>query len=183
MTKLRTLRAPGCVGPRTSCRRSWAFPFRSSTAVASSSTALAFCPTAGPSPPWVSQDPGWAGGGGGELTGKGPGCELPGDTGLGQAHLCPHGAHCLDRETDTQADDPNMRQSGMRTGTDENRHKEQWSLLITECLLCSRHCTAPLRADVQFLLTFFEVETIVPISLIGNRLREITSKKKKSHCL
>lgn len=59
LTKLRTLLAAGCAGPRTGCRRSWVFPSRSSMAVASSSTALVSCPTAGPSPLWVSQDPSW----------------------------------------------------------------------------------------------------------------------------
>lgn len=105
-TKLRTVLAPGCAGSRTGCKRSCVFPFRSSMAAVSSSTALVFYPTAGPSPLWVSQDPGGERGGYRE---RGLGCELQGDTGMGQTHPGPHGAHTLDWDMDTQADNLNMR--------------------------------------------------------------------------
>lgn len=57
----------------------------------------------------------------GRLQGKGPGLSAARGHGMGQVLLCPHGAHILDWETVTQADNHNTRQSGMRTVTEAQR--------------------------------------------------------------
>lgn len=57
----------------------------------------------------------------GRLQGKGPGLSAARGHGMGQVLPCPHGAHILDWETVTQADNHNTRQSGMRTVTEAQR--------------------------------------------------------------
>ena len=87
-------------------------------AVESSSTVLVLCPTAYPSPPWVSLDLGWGREVGEGFRARGLGSVLQENMDLGWTYPWPSGAHVLEGEIETQANNPDKRQSGMRTVTE-----------------------------------------------------------------
>lgn len=82
---------------------------------------------------------------------------------MGQTHPCPHVAHILDWETDTQTDNPN---SEMETGTEVQR-----TVVTTDYgVPAPPPGTAldPLHAAAPTILTTFRIGTIVPFSLMAD---------------